>query len=41
VLVPLTEIEPHLVHPVLGETVVTLLSRLKSRPPVRRMSRLW
>jgi 2-amino-4-hydroxy-6-hydroxymethyldihydropteridine diphosphokinase len=41
VLVPLVELEPSLVHPVLGETMAVLLSRLKARPQVRRMSRLW
>jgi 2-amino-4-hydroxy-6-hydroxymethyldihydropteridine diphosphokinase len=41
VLVPLVELEPTLVHPVLGDTMVALLARLKARPPVKRMSRLW
>jgi 2-amino-4-hydroxy-6-hydroxymethyldihydropteridine diphosphokinase len=41
VLVPLVELEPTLVHPVLGDTMVGLLARLKARPPVKRMSRLW
>ena len=40
VLIPLAELEPTLMHPVLGETVVNLLARLKARPGVRRMSRL-
>ena len=40
VLVPLVELEPSLVHPVLGESMVNLLARLKSKPSVRRMSRL-
>jgi 2-amino-4-hydroxy-6-hydroxymethyldihydropteridine diphosphokinase len=40
VLIPLVELEPTLMHPVLGETVVNLLARLKARPGVRRMSRL-
>jgi 2-amino-4-hydroxy-6-hydroxymethyldihydropteridine diphosphokinase len=40
VLVPLVELEPALMHPVLGETVVNLLARLKAKPAVRRMSRL-
>jgi 2-amino-4-hydroxy-6-hydroxymethyldihydropteridine diphosphokinase len=40
VLVPLDELEPNLMHPVLGETTVNLLARLKARPAVRRMSRL-
>jgi 2-amino-4-hydroxy-6-hydroxymethyldihydropteridine diphosphokinase len=40
VLIPLVELEPTLMHPVLGETVVNLLARLKARPAVRRMSRL-
>jgi 2-amino-4-hydroxy-6-hydroxymethyldihydropteridine diphosphokinase len=40
VLVPLVELEPNLMHPVLGETAVNLLARLKARPAVRRMSRL-
>jgi 2-amino-4-hydroxy-6-hydroxymethyldihydropteridine diphosphokinase len=41
VLVPLVELEPTLVHPVLGATMVALLARLKARPAVKRMSRLW
>ena len=41
VLVPLVELEPTLVHPVLGDTMVALLARLKARPAVKRMSRLW
>jgi 2-amino-4-hydroxy-6-hydroxymethyldihydropteridine diphosphokinase len=40
-LVPLVELQPTLVHPVLGDTMVALLARLKARPPVKRMSRLW
>ena len=41
VLAPLAEIEPTLVHPLLGETVTELLKRVESRPAVRRTSRLW
>jgi 2-amino-4-hydroxy-6-hydroxymethyldihydropteridine diphosphokinase len=41
VLVPLVELEPMLVHPETGETLVTHLSRLNTRPPVKRGSRLW
>jgi 2-amino-4-hydroxy-6-hydroxymethyldihydropteridine diphosphokinase len=41
VLVPLVEIEPLLVHPATGETLVHHLSRLGTRPPVKRGSRLW
>jgi len=41
VLVPLVELDPLLVHPVSGETLVHLLSRLNTRPPVKRGSRLW
>ena len=41
VLVPLVELEPTLVHPVLGDTMVALLARLKARPAVKRRSRLW
>jgi 2-amino-4-hydroxy-6-hydroxymethyldihydropteridine diphosphokinase len=41
VLVPMVELEPTLVHPVLGDTMVALLARLKARPPVKRMSRIW
>jgi 2-amino-4-hydroxy-6-hydroxymethyldihydropteridine diphosphokinase len=41
VLVPLVELDPLLVHPVSGDTLVHLLSRLNTRPPVKRGSRLW
>jgi 2-amino-4-hydroxy-6-hydroxymethyldihydropteridine diphosphokinase len=41
VLVPLVELEPTLAHPVLGDTMVALLARLKARPAVKRLSRLW
>ena len=41
VLVPLVELDPLLVHPVSGETLLNHLSRLDDRPPVRRGSRLW
>jgi 2-amino-4-hydroxy-6-hydroxymethyldihydropteridine diphosphokinase len=42
VLVPLVELDPLVVHPVTGETLLAHLSRLHStRPPVKRGSRLW
>jgi 2-amino-4-hydroxy-6-hydroxymethyldihydropteridine diphosphokinase len=41
VLVPLVELDPLLVHPVTGETLVAHLSRLNARPPVKKGSRLW
>ena len=41
VLVPLAEIEPKLVHPVLGLTASELLEQIEERPAVKRMSRLW
>ena len=41
VLVPLVELDPLLVHPVSGDTLVHLLSRLNTRPPVKRGTRLW
>jgi len=41
VLVPLVEMEPLLVHPETGETLVTHLSRLNTRPPIKRGSQLW
>jgi 2-amino-4-hydroxy-6-hydroxymethyldihydropteridine diphosphokinase len=40
VLVPLVELDPMLVHPVTGETLVVLLTSLKTRPPVKRGTRL-
>jgi 2-amino-4-hydroxy-6-hydroxymethyldihydropteridine diphosphokinase len=41
VLVPLVELDPLIVHPVTGETLLNHLSRLNTRPPVKRGSRLW
>jgi 2-amino-4-hydroxy-6-hydroxymethyldihydropteridine diphosphokinase len=41
VLVPLTELDPLRTHPVTGETLVALLSRLEAGPRVRRTTRLW
>jgi 2-amino-4-hydroxy-6-hydroxymethyldihydropteridine diphosphokinase len=41
VLVPLAELDPLLVHPVTGETLINLLAHLHTRPPVKRGSRLW
>jgi 2-amino-4-hydroxy-6-hydroxymethyldihydropteridine diphosphokinase len=41
VLVPLLELDPLLVHPVTGESLLNHLSWLKTRPPVKRGSRLW
>ena len=41
VLVPLIELEPLLVHPGTGETMLTHLSKLGARPPVKRGTRLW
>jgi 2-amino-4-hydroxy-6-hydroxymethyldihydropteridine diphosphokinase len=41
VLVPLVELDPLLVHPVTGETLLDHLSRLSTRPPVKRGTRLW
>jgi 2-amino-4-hydroxy-6-hydroxymethyldihydropteridine diphosphokinase len=41
VLVPLVELDPLLVHPATGETLVAHLSRLPTRPPVKRGTRLW
>lgn len=41
VLVPLVELDPALLHPVTGETMLTHLSRLNTRPPVKRGTRLW
>ena len=40
VLVPLVELDPLLVHPVTGETLITHLTSLKTRPPVKHGSRL-
>jgi len=41
VLVPLVELEPQLVHPATGQPLIHHLSELKTRPPVKRGSRLW
>ena len=41
VLVPLVELDPLLVHPGTGETLLTHLSRLGARPPLKRGTRLW
>jgi 2-amino-4-hydroxy-6-hydroxymethyldihydropteridine diphosphokinase len=42
VLVPLVEVEPLLVHPETGETMLAHLSRLTgARPPVKKGTRLW
>ena len=41
VLVPLVELDPLLVHPVTGETLLNHLSQLHTRPPVKRGTRLW
>jgi 2-amino-4-hydroxy-6-hydroxymethyldihydropteridine diphosphokinase len=42
VLVPLVELDPLVVHPVTGETMLAHLSHLKNdRPPVKQGSRLW
>ena len=41
VLVPLVELEPMLVHPATGHTLVHHLSLLHTRPPVKRGTRLW
>jgi len=41
VLVPLLELDPLLVHPVTRETLLHLMSRLNTRPPIKRGSRLW
>jgi 2-amino-4-hydroxy-6-hydroxymethyldihydropteridine diphosphokinase len=36
VLVPLVELDPLLRHPVSGESLLQILSRLETRPPVKR-----
>ena len=41
VLVPLVELDPLLVHPVTGESLLNHLGWLKTRPPVKRGTRLW
>ena len=41
VLVPLVELDPTLVHPVTGGTMLSHLSRLGARPPLKRGTRLW
>ena len=41
VLVPLVELDPGLVHPGTGELMSTHLAQLKTRPLVKRGTRLW
>ena len=41
VLVPLVELDPTLVHPGTGETMLSHLSKLGARPPLKRGTRLW
>ena len=41
VLVPLVELDPMLVHPATGETMLALLQKLGARPLVKHGSRLW
>ena len=41
VLVPLVELDPMLVHPVTGQTLLAHLSQLGARPPQKRGTRLW
>jgi 2-amino-4-hydroxy-6-hydroxymethyldihydropteridine diphosphokinase len=41
VLVPLVELDPGLVHPVSGRTLLQHLSHLDARPLVKKSSRLW
>ena len=41
VLVPLVELDPLLVHPATGETLLSHLSRLGARRPLKRGTRLW
>ena len=41
VLVPLVEIEPLLAHPIHGESMLSLLQQLGSRPLIKHGSRLW
>jgi 2-amino-4-hydroxy-6-hydroxymethyldihydropteridine diphosphokinase len=41
VLVPLVELDPLLVHPGTGMTLLAHLSQLGARPPLKRGTRLW
>ena len=41
VLVPLVELEPLLLHPGTAETMLSHLSKLGARPPLKRGTRLW
>jgi 2-amino-4-hydroxy-6-hydroxymethyldihydropteridine diphosphokinase len=41
VLVPLLELEPGLAHPATGEPLANHLATVKTRPPVKRGTRLW
>jgi 2-amino-4-hydroxy-6-hydroxymethyldihydropteridine diphosphokinase len=41
VLVPMSELAPNLVHPVLGKTMTELLGELKVQGSVKRKGRFW
>ena len=41
VMVPLVELDPLLVHPVTGQTLLHHLSLIDARPLVKKSSRLW
>lgn len=41
VLVPMSELAPNLVHPVLGKTMAELLGELKVQGSVKRKGRFW
>jgi len=41
VMVPLVELDPLAIHPVTGQTLLSILQRLGDRPLVKHGTRIW